>query len=204
MSSNNSTLPLTQFAIYGLYGERNIVIPFNHPAKILVSENGVGKTTILNALYTVLTCQFFKLATLDFEKIVLKFSHDEITICKSDLVQNDEEENDDIYKEIKQKLLDVDFNDLIDLSREFSLEKFMKHPRLQSAAKALETPPRFLAIQFRKFSTVLEKGVLLSIRKKIRAIFNNYKVLYFPTFRRIEENLSHLNLSKFISLRLFF
>ncbi len=193
MPSNNSILPLTQFAIYGLYGERNIVIPFNHPAKILVSENGVGKTTVLNALYAVLTCQFFKLATLDFEKIVLKFSHDEITIHKSDLVQNDEEENDDIYKEIKQKLLDVDFSDLIDLSREFSLEKFMEHPRLQSAAKALKIPTRFLAIQFRKFSTVLEKGVLLSIRKKIRAIFNNYKVLYFPTFRRIEENLSHLD-----------
>ena len=56
MSSNN--LPITQFAIYGLYGERNIVIPFNRPAKILVSENGVGKTTVLKALYAVLMCQF--------------------------------------------------------------------------------------------------------------------------------------------------
>jgi predicted ATPase len=192
MSSNNSTLPLTQFAIYGLYGERNIVIPFNHPAKILVSENGVGKTTVLNALYAVLRCQFFKLATLDFERIVLKFSHDEMTIHKSDLVQNDEEENDDIYKEIKQKLLDVDFIALTDLSREFPLEKLMEHPRLQSAAKALETPPRFLATQFRKFSTVLEEGILLTISEKIKAFFN-YEVLYFPTFRRIKENLSHLD-----------
>jgi predicted ATPase len=191
MSLNNSTLPLTQFAIYGLYGERNIVIPFNHPAKILVSENGVGKTTVLNALYAVLRCQFFKLATLDFERIVLEFPHDEITICKSDLVQNDEEENNDIYKEIKQKLSDIDFIALMDLSREFSLEKFKEHPRLQTAAKTLEIPPILLATQFRNFSTGLEEGNLLAISEEIKSLFN-YKVLYFPTFRRIEENLSNL------------
>ncbi len=191
MSLNNSTLPLTQFAIYGLYGERHIVIPFNHPAKILVSENGVGKTTVLNALYTVLTCQFFKLAVLDFEKIVLKFSHDEMTIRKSDLIQHDETENNEIYKEIKQKLLEIDFIALMDLSREFPLEKFKEHPRLQSAAKALEIPPKLLATLFRNFSNGLEEGELLAISDKIKSFFN-YKVLYFPTFRRIEENLSNL------------
>jgi len=191
MSSNNSTLPLTQFAVYGLYGERNIVIPFNYPAKILVSENGVGKTTVLNALYAVLTRQLFKLATLDFEKIVLKFSHDEITIHKNDLVQTKEENDDEIYREIKQKLLNTDFMALMGLSQEFSLEKFKKHPRLQSAAKALEIPPILLATQFRNFSTGLEEGHLLAISEKIKRCFN-YKVLYFPTFRRIEENLSNL------------
>jgi predicted ATP-dependent endonuclease of OLD family len=191
MPSNNSTLPLTQFAIYGLYGERNVVVPFNHLAKILVSENGVGKTTILNAFYTALTCQFFKLATLDFKKIVLTFPHDEITIRKSDLVQNNEEENNDIYKEIKQKLLDIDFIALMDLSREFPLEKLMEHPRLQSAAKALKIPTRFLATQFRNFSTGREEGELLATSERIKSLFN-YKVIYFPTFRRIEENLSNL------------
>ena len=191
MSSNNLTLPLTQFAILGLYGERNIVIPFNHPAKILVSENGVGKTTVLNALYATLTCQFLKLATLDFEKIVLTFPHDEITIHKSYLVQTEEENDDNIYKEIKKKLLDTDFITLQNLSRELPLKKLKEHPRLQSAAKALEIPPILLATQFRNFSTGLEEGYLLAISEKIKSIFN-YQVLYFPTFRRIEENLSNL------------
>lgn len=109
----NRQKPLTKFAIYGLYGERNIVIPFNHPTKILVSENGVGKTTVLNALYAVLTCQFFKLTSLDFERIVLAFNHDEITINKSDLLQIENKNYDYISQEIKQKLLDIDFNALI-------------------------------------------------------------------------------------------
>jgi predicted ATPase len=182
---------LTQFAIYGLYGERNIVIPFNHPTKILVSENGVGKTTVLNALYVVLTSHFFKLTSLDFERIVLTFNHDEITINKSDLLQIENQNYYYIYKEIKQKLLDIDFNALMEFSREFPLEKLMEHPRLLSAAKALETPPRLLATQLRKFSTVREEGVLSTISEKIKANFD-YEVIYFPTYRRIEENLSNL------------
>lgn len=189
MSSKNSTLPFTQFTIYGLYGDRNILIPFTHPTKILVSENGVGKTTVLNALYAVLRCQFFKLATLDFERIVLEFPHDEITIHKTDLVQTEEENDNNMYQEIKKKLSKIDFIALMDLSRDFSLEKFKEHPRLQTAAKLLEIPPRLLATQFRNFSTEREEGNL-AISEKIQSLFE-YKVLYFPTFRRIEENLSN-------------
>jgi hypothetical protein len=79
----------------------------------------------------------------------------------------------------------------MDLSREFPLEKLMEHPRLQSAAKALKIPTRFLATQFRNFSTGREEGELLATSERIKSLFN-YKVIYFPTFRRIEENLSNL------------
>jgi predicted ATP-binding protein involved in virulence len=92
MLSSCLTLPFKQFAIYGLYADRNIIIPFNQAAKILVSENGLGKTTVLNTLNAVLTRQFFKLTSLDFESIVLTFFDDKIIIYQSDLVPIEKEE----------------------------------------------------------------------------------------------------------------
>lgn len=65
--------PISEFAIYGLYGDRDIVIPFPYPRKILVSENGWGKTTVLNTLYAVLTGRFFKLERLPFDETILVF-----------------------------------------------------------------------------------------------------------------------------------
>ena len=73
MNAQNSALPVKQFAIYGLYGDRDIIIPIDYKCKILISENGVGKTILLNALYAVLTSRFSGLEALEFEKIVITY-----------------------------------------------------------------------------------------------------------------------------------
>jgi hypothetical protein len=78
--------PISEFAIYGLYGDRDIVIPFPYPRKILVSENGWGKTTVLNTLYAVLTGRFFKkLERLPFHQIQVTFDNGSVSISKADL-----------------------------------------------------------------------------------------------------------------------
>lgn len=85
--------PISKFAIYGLYGDRDIVIPFPYPRKILVSENGWGKTTALNTLYAVLTGRFFKnLERLPFNQIQVTFDNGSVSISKADLesLQSDE------------------------------------------------------------------------------------------------------------------
>jgi predicted ATP-binding protein involved in virulence len=46
---------ITEFFITKLYEERNVKIKFTDPYKILVAENGYGKTTILNSFYALLS-----------------------------------------------------------------------------------------------------------------------------------------------------
>ena len=64
---------IKSFEIKGLYSERNVRIDFEDNIKIIVAENGYGKTTILNVLYTVLSGNLNKLQEVDFKSIHITF-----------------------------------------------------------------------------------------------------------------------------------
>lgn len=82
---------IESFSIFGLHDERDVTITFEQdkPYKILVAENGYGKTAILNAFYAVLANDIEKLRTVNFDQIEIKFFNDlEIyTINKDALIQ---------------------------------------------------------------------------------------------------------------------
>ena len=52
---------IKEFFIKNLYEERNVRIPFNSDFKMLVAENGYGKTTILNSFYALVSGDVSKL-----------------------------------------------------------------------------------------------------------------------------------------------
>ena len=86
LGKNLNSSQLKSFAIYGLFGFKNIKIPFDTESIILIAENGSGKTTILNALYYSISCKFHKLSSIDFHSIVLEFeSGVSVEIKKNDL-----------------------------------------------------------------------------------------------------------------------
>ncbi|WP_429149764.1 AAA family ATPase [Aeromonas rivipollensis] len=64
---------IQEFFITKLYEERNVRIQFSDPYKILVAENGYGKTTILNSFYALLSGEVSKLRKISFEEIGLVF-----------------------------------------------------------------------------------------------------------------------------------
>ena len=68
-----NTPPIIRFKILGLHGDRDITLDFKHPIKILVDENGAGKTTVLNALFNLLSGNWPKLASLEFSSIHVHF-----------------------------------------------------------------------------------------------------------------------------------
>lgn len=72
--------------MYGLHNEMDVSLTFNGPVKIIIGDNGSGKTTILNALYYILNEDFNKLMDLNFHKIDFKFTNsEEFVINKKDL-----------------------------------------------------------------------------------------------------------------------
>ena len=50
---------ISELRIRGLFGNEDVLIPFDSGVKILMGENGTGKTTILNILYYTLIQEFF-------------------------------------------------------------------------------------------------------------------------------------------------
>ena len=107
---------IEKFEIIGLFGDRNIHIDFqqNENIKILVGENGTGKTHILNILYYILSGKLAKLLDIKFETIILKIKGmDKVTLNKRNI---------DIYFNTKKY---SDINEKIDffLSNIESLKK---------------------------------------------------------------------------------
>ena len=160
----------------------------------MIGENGLGKTSILNALYYTLNCEFNKLSSIVFEKIILEFQsgkpveieHEKLAFYSEDdevyragifgriinifnRIYNDEE---------KDKIINQINNDEFD---ELLLRRLYERYPQHYVRKALK----------RNFSG--QRGELENIKKTIKNEVNE-KILYFPTYRRIEEELYNLGL----------
>ncbi|MEG2637586.1 MAG: AAA family ATPase, partial [Acinetobacter sp.] len=64
-------MKLEKFIITKLNGYQNVEIDIDNNKKILVAENGSGKTTILNILFYCLKNNTSKLKNFNFEKVEL-------------------------------------------------------------------------------------------------------------------------------------
>jgi len=104
---------IEKFEIIGLFGDRNIHIDFqqNENIKILVGENGTGKTHILNILYYILSGKLAKLLDIQFETIILKIKNiDKVTLNKQDIdIYFNTSEYSDINEKIDFFLSNIEF-----------------------------------------------------------------------------------------------
>lgn len=192
---------LKNFKIDKLFSFRNIDIKFDSDIKILIGENGLGKTTILNSLYYVLNKMYAKLLKVEFENIELTFKDDKkISFSKNELetyleYQNNRVRNRRIPSSIKRLLENIDLDEIKIKSRERLNAKDGKiindfineHdiPRFAPSDIMIREILRFLNEP--KFENFVEINKILDSY--------NFSILYLPTYRRVEEDLK--NLGKF-------
>lgn len=70
--------------VNGLFHTFNHEIRFNNSnIAIIIGENGIGKTTILQIINSIFSKKFEYLFTIDFNEIIIKFTHDNWKITKS-------------------------------------------------------------------------------------------------------------------------
>lgn len=196
----NSTIKKVR--IRGLFStEQGFDIPINNDVIILIGENGIGKTTALNILYYTLTKKFYKLRSFLFSEILIEFtSGRKIHFLKEDLTYYDDNYNSseekrimyivdelsqsNFYEEIMNwyNAEDRDIKDIMEFISENRIHSiFRKHPT------------RYV----RKAILTLVEGnnsKIVDIREIIDKELNDLKILYFPTYRRIEEDLRNLGL----------
>ncbi|MBL1198089.1 MAG: AAA family ATPase [Nostoc sp. GBBB01] len=188
---------LKSFSINGLFGFKNVQIPFDKEAVILIAENGSGKTTILNALYYSISCKFHKLSAIDFNSIVLEFeSGVSVEIKKSDLKSSYQR---DIFefisllrphlpsREIDRLRMEIRKSSSYDLLRSHLLEMITKYALPSRYIELAEE----IDLRLRIDKGGDQKSKIERIRTTIQENLNE-SILYFPTYRRIEEDLKNL------------
>ncbi|MDY7014832.1 MAG: hypothetical protein SVX43_14760, partial [Cyanobacteriota bacterium] len=191
-SPNSSQLK--SFAINGLFGFKDITIPFEKEALILIAENGAGKTTILNTLYYAISCKFSKLVNVDFESIVFEFNSGEsVEINKNDLKS--------LYGRSSFEIIpDWQSRELNRLPRESKKDSTHESSRQRVfytiTRYANNVSPQYIGDLVGSASKTVEQGddKRSKIEKVAATIQKNVSesILYFPTYRRIEEDLKSL------------
>ena len=189
---------IKRFKINKLFGFRNVNIPFDGAIKILIGENGLGKTTILNSLYYILSEKYHKLYSVDFERLELQFiDGNKIQFTKRELETylrfQDRSVQRKIPKQFLEKISLAEVEKLLEeLGDEDNVERelirYLTHRNIPRWA-----PLQIMARELRFFAhePAIKKFVNYSELLKTYGT----DILYFPTYRRVEEDLK--NLGKF-------
>ena len=198
--------------VYGLFDRYDVNIPFDKIANIYIGENGMGKTTILNCIYFLLDKKFTRLSEMNFDSIEIKFKTESqphrISIydinkynqrgiprgrryVDDDLIEHMLEEMLNEYDEnmlYNHKLYIEDTADMVArrISRMFDIPFSVAR---RSVYEYMDTK-RFSLDKNKKGEIEKVKRLISSINKNI-----DQKILYLPTYRRIEDDFSKLNIS---------
>lgn len=194
------THPIKRFEIKNLYDERDVSIEFDSNIKIVVAENGFGKTTVLNAFYSLLAGEIDKLKKIAFESIIISFTDGEsVTLEKESIAFDLSTANKSgMYRHLRSILSDNDIYNLIQLQRAMPLAQLRRHPSFMFASKKFDIDHRTLQHWLRMLADEItgklpEVDKIKSLFEKIRSKFD-LNILYLPTYRRVEEELLTLGI----------
>jgi predicted ATPase len=190
---------IQKYTINGLFNSLKVEIPFDDDIKILIGENGLGKTTILNSLYYLLTKKWDKLAKIAFENIELQFSSGSIiffskTQLEAFLLDNKRQRkrgNLTIINRLKQ-IVDVeDLRKSVIKDGLIQQEAVLNYISTNNINRKILAPSGLLSDCLNRL--LMDDFVLIFDEIiKIIDVQLETSVLYFPTYRRVEEELQNL------------
>lgn len=182
---------LKSIKIVGLFGKKTYEIRVENNKLILVAENGSGKTTIVNIMYYFLSRQWAKLLKYDFKEIIaningqeIYFSRDWIDLSKSDKISRYMKKYPPHYRDMLNRILPL-----------IETRDLFRHPEnIERIANLYDVPSGLLFDFFNSFRREQENlftGKLSEIDALVSKLFGA-KILYLPTYRRIEQELQSI------------
>lgn len=187
---------IKKFIINGLFGYRNVVLDFSQSYKILIGENGIGKTTVLNCLYYTLTQRFKELANVKFNDIELQFGSNHVKFTRHQLRcynQKDESANVSSFHRMLESNLTLSDLDTLDKllfsDQNDSVVMSQVHDILSKRGVRINASDTYVR---RSLGKVVMDYVAVVFSRNIEKLdkISNYSILYFPTYRRVESNIN--------------
>ena len=181
---------LERVAIRGLHGYKDIEIAFPQKARVVIAENGSGKTTVLSALSLLLNKDLYQLRRLPFDSIELDLVGQSETL---NLVRSEiefDERGDDLVQEISE-YVDQPVSSITQAVLETGspgrwsqvLEEFWR----RSPYDREEVRDRVATIR-RSFDELLPENVK-NVVSAIESSLHTVSILHLPTYRRVEAPL---------------
>ena len=87
LENNVNSTSFKSIKIEGLFGKYNYLIDFKDEISIWVSENGIGKTTILNIIVAILSSDKNTLMDINFKKVTVNISGETYEIDREQYFQ---------------------------------------------------------------------------------------------------------------------
>ena len=201
---------LVYIGIFGLFNLYNVEIDFDKQVNIFIGENGLGKTTILNCIYYLLEGKFSKLGSIEFSEIKIQYKNDtkKYTITSADV--NDYNRKNmsrslsyKRYDEMDMYIADIieniapdgEFNEIYD---DHEIERIT-----YEVSRVLDVPIPIARSRIRRYINYKKtnfnngkKGSFKNVDDLIKTIKQNisHRIIYLPTYRRIEDDFSTLNI----------
>jgi predicted ATPase len=189
---------IKEFYIKNLFEERNVRIPFDSEFKILVAENGYGKTTILNSFYALISGDVSKLRKVVFENVGLIFSDGtEVSFKKTDFDADLEYiKSHNFFEHLESRLGEDFILQLVDDVRKYPIGQMERSSLFRHALRELDIPHSILRDYLREVrGSRLNRKINSDTQKKLDRIKEKFplKTLYLPTYRRVEEDIRDLS-----------
>ncbi|HFK5567414.1 TPA: AAA family ATPase [Elizabethkingia anophelis] len=196
---------ITKFCITGLFKIHNVEIPFDENIKILIGENGLGKTTILNTLYYTLTKKWTKLQNISFNEIelhfdnnnIIRFSKENLNSYLLDNKRQTKRGTHSVISQLRKVIPNIEeLKETLITKKEdgnYSIEqddilKFIVNNQINRKVSA----PTSIVVDC--LIRLLLDDFVIIFEDIIRIIDENITstIIYFPTYRRVEEELQNL------------
>ncbi|EAI9371451.1 hypothetical protein CV595_00010 [Campylobacter coli] len=177
---------LKSIVIQGLFEKYDYKINFENGVKILLSENGYGKTTVLNIINSILERNVNYLADLDFKSVDLAINDKTYHISK--ILNKDDASMIEEYLKHLDGMYDVGFFLKEIKQRKINIKK-LKYLIYNRTEQNRRIYPRRLIDYVDKINDIVADYLYKQI-EKIEKI--NFKVLFYPTYRRVEAALEEV------------
>lgn len=194
------------FNIKKLFNQYDVSLNFGENVNIFLGENGMGKTTILSCLYSVLSGRLDKLDNILFESIEIKFEgNEELKLNRNDLNRYLEENVYDTprYRRMRHSNLGNIFSEkekeeLKRLAQDGAVSREELSEYAVRVGDVYAMPLRIAYEEVHRFIYSLIKpdeygkaSNVIDFKSKVENLVDE-DVLYYPTYRRIEEDMSKL------------
>jgi len=183
-------LKIEDFSIRKLHGFKDYNLKFKDNTLILVGENGAGKTTILRMLYYLISGQWSALAKFKFDTVSLKVNNKTFSIKSADISKKVDFTSTRFLRRFPSHIR----RRILEISEEYEAG-VMPLSELEILCNRYDVPFHYILRETDFGDDISDSKKHDKLKEELNDIkdsLEGIQVLYLPTYRRIEQELSSI------------